>query len=116
MVIKEKIYQPKTINPSKQKESTKTPNEFIVSQIKSTSPYAYRGSQRGTTTKLFQQQAQQPERDIITEAPENIPEFQYLKSLANDGENYTTRPPQNPAQHHNSYGFLTSPGYRTDHK
>ncbi len=107
MTIKEKIDQPKTKIPPKQKETTKTSNEFIVSQIKSTSPYVYRGSQRG------QQEAQESERDtIITEAPENLPEFQYLKAAENDGESYTARPKE-PVATYNSYGFLTSPGYRT---
>ncbi|EFX71208.1 hypothetical protein DAPPUDRAFT_309181 [Daphnia pulex] len=107
--IKEKIDQPKAKIPPKQKETTKTSNEFIVSQIKSTSPYVYRGSQRG------QQEAQESERDtIITEAPENLPEFQYLKAAENDGESYTARPKE-PVATYNSYGFLTSPGYRTYH-
>ncbi|XP_046437538.1 uncharacterized protein LOC124188751 isoform X2 [Daphnia pulex] len=105
VTIKEKTDQPKTKIPPKQKETTKTSNEFIVSQIKSTSPYVYRGSQRG------QQEAQESERDtIITEAPENLPEFQYLKAAEN--ESYTARPKE-PVATYNSYGFLTSPGYRT---
>ncbi len=109
MAIKEKIDQPKTKIPPKQKETTKTSNEFIVSQIKSTSPYVYRGSQRG------QQEAQESERDtIIADAPENLPEFQYLKAAENDGESYTARPKE-PVAKLNSYGFLTSPGYRTYH-
>lgn len=107
---KEKNDQSKTKIHPKQKEASRTSNEFIVSQIKSTSPYVYRGSQRG------QQQAQQSERDIIiTEAPENIPEFQYLKAHENDEESYTIPPKEPVAQYHSSYGFLTSPGYRTYH-
>jgi hypothetical protein len=110
---KDKIDQPKTQLSPKQNETTKTSNEFIVSQIKSTSPYVYRGSQRGQQA----QQAQQSERDIIiTEAPENIPKFQYLKTSKNDEESYTVRSKELTTQHNNSYGFLTSPGYRTYHK